>query len=137
MRGVVVGGGRHDSPTAVVLRLSMMSSLPKASSASAYVDISLIPTGVLSLPDNFLHKNGDPEKIAVVPDYAFLIEHKASAKNFFFDLGIHNDLDIYTPRAKDLFDWFKPVAPKQSLAQVVSEKKGISADGITQVIFRL
>jgi hypothetical protein len=113
-----------------------MTSLPRASSSNAYVDISLIPTGVLSLPDNFLHKNGNPEKIGVVPDYAFLIEHKASGKKLFFDLGIHNDLDIYTPKAKDLFDWFKPVPPKQSLAEQISEKKGVSADEITQVIFR-
>lgn len=113
-----------------------MASLPKAASPSSYVDISIIPTGTLSLPDYFLHKDGsqDPN---TCPDYAFLIEHHALGKKVFFDLGLAHDPDIFSPFCKNnILVMFDPQAPKKSLAEVIQEKKGIAASDINQVIFR-
>lgn len=62
-------------------------TLPQASSSTAYVDITVIPAGNVVLPDYTLHENGTDEKITL-PDYAFLIEHKALGKKAFFDLGV-------------------------------------------------
>jgi hypothetical protein len=49
---------------------------------------------------------------------------------------IKQDLTIYSPRAHRLFKMFEPTAPTQSIADVILQKKGISADHINQVIFR-
>ena len=65
-----------------------MTSLPKPPSATAYVDVSIITGGELSVPSNLVHKDG-PEDENVCPSYAFLIEHKTLGKKVFFDLGIY------------------------------------------------
>jgi len=64
-----------------------MASLPKSSSPSAYVDISIIEGGQLDVPKNLIEKDGSEGK-NVVPSYAFLIEHKGLGKKVFFDLGL-------------------------------------------------
>jgi hypothetical protein len=113
-----------------------MSALPKAESSTAYVDISIIPTGTLALPDHFLHKGGSPEP-KNCPDYAYLIEHHALGKKVFFDLGLAHDLDVFSPFCKNnILVMFDPQPPKQSLAKVIEEKKGIAPSEINQVIFR-
>lgn len=46
------------------------------------------------------------------------------------------DLSIYPPNTERVFKIFKPTAPEQNLADVIQDKKGISADQIDLVIFR-
>lgn len=114
--------------------------------SSAHVDITVIPAGNVALPDYTLHANGS-EEVITLPDYAFLIEHHGLGKKAFFDLGvakvflfapalIEQDLTIYSPRAHRLFKMFEPTTPTQNLGDVVLREKGISADQISQVIFR-
>lgn len=113
-----------------------MTVLPKPATSAAYVDISIIPTGTLALPDYFLHKDGSQESDAC-PDYAFLIEHHALGKKLFFDLGLAHDLDIFSPFCKSkILTMFDPQPPSQSLADVIRDKKGIPASDINQVVFR-
>ena len=64
-----------------------MASLPEATSSTAYVDVTLIPAGSIGIPDKCFHENGTEDEI-VIPDYAFLIEHKTLSKKIFFDVGL-------------------------------------------------
>jgi hypothetical protein len=72
-----------------------MISLPKAGSPSAHVDVSLIRGGKIGIPDYCFHENGTRDEI-VVPDYAFLIEHRSLGKKVFFDLGLNKVYSILT-----------------------------------------
>jgi hypothetical protein len=62
-------------------------SLPKPSSQSAYVEVTIISAGSLDMPEYFINKDA-PEDSITLPDYAFLIEHKGLGKKVFFDVGI-------------------------------------------------
>jgi hypothetical protein len=64
-----------------------MTSLLEPLSTTAYVDISILTSGELSIPRNLLHKDGLKDE-NVCPSYSFLIEHKTLGKKVFFDLGI-------------------------------------------------
>jgi len=64
-----------------------MSSLPKATSSTAYVDITLIETGTIDIPLWMLHQGG-PEGMIRIPVYCFLIEHGSLGKKVMFDLGV-------------------------------------------------
>jgi hypothetical protein len=66
-----------------------MGPLPLPSSATAYVDITIILTGSIDIPEWALHE-GATNDVVKCPVYAFLVEHKALGKKAFFDLGIHN-----------------------------------------------
>jgi hypothetical protein len=64
-----------------------MSSLPKATSSTAYVDITLIETGTIDIPLWALHQDG-PQDTIRIPVYCFLIEHGSLGKKVMFDLGV-------------------------------------------------
>lgn len=72
-------------------------TLPQALLATAFVDIAIIPTGTITLPEYTLHKDGG-DKLITIPVYAFLIEHEALGKKAFFDLGV--------PKVSSLFKAF-------------------------------
>jgi hypothetical protein len=65
-----------------------MTSLPKPSSTTGYVDVSILTGGELSVPRNMVHKDG-PEDENICPSYSFLIENKTLGKKALFDLGVY------------------------------------------------
>jgi hypothetical protein len=65
-----------------------MTSLPKPSSTTGYVDVSILTGGELSVPRNMVHKDG-PEDENICPSYSFLIENKTLGKKVLFDLGVY------------------------------------------------
>jgi hypothetical protein len=70
-----------------LLSLNIKMTLPQPTSSSAYVDVTIIPSGFVSLPEYTLHKDGTDEIINLI-DYAFLIEHERLGKKVLFDLGV-------------------------------------------------
>lgn len=53
----------------------------------ATVEVFVLPTGYLWLPDRWIFADGDLKVRHLSPDFSFLIRH-ASGKNVLFDLGM-------------------------------------------------
>jgi hypothetical protein len=70
-----------------------MPDLPKTDSSSAFVDVSIILSGTMAIPDWALHLDGTQE-FRDCPVYAFLIEHHHLKKKIFFDLGLSTVIQI-------------------------------------------
>lgn len=51
------------------------------------VEVSVLPTGYLWLPDRWIFADGDKSVRHLSPDYSFLIRH-SSGVNVVFDLGM-------------------------------------------------
>lgn len=51
------------------------------------VEVSLLTTGYLFLPDRWIFADGDTKLRHLSPDYSFLIHHP-SGNNVLFDLGM-------------------------------------------------
>lgn len=62
------------------------------------VEVSILPTGWLLLPDTWIFSDGKPGLKHWSPDFSFLIRHP-SGKNILFDLGMRKvsylKLDIF------------------------------------------
>ncbi|KAI4632150.1 uncharacterized protein J4E87_001621 [Alternaria ethzedia] len=67
--------------------------LPAPAHDQAYVTISALEAGQLTLPERLFVTDADPEKRATVPSLSFLIRHGAS--NLVFDLGLKRDFSGY------------------------------------------
>ena len=52
------------------------------------VQVSLVPTGQLFLPDKWILANANLGTRTLYPDYSFYVKHQASGKSLMFDLGI-------------------------------------------------
>jgi hypothetical protein len=83
----LAGFGRGNSASPDSRLATSMSSLPKATSSTAYVDITLIETGTIDIPLWALHQDG-PQDMTRIPVYCFLIEHGSLGKKVMFDLGV-------------------------------------------------
>jgi len=70
-----------------LMSFNIRMTLPQPISSTAYVDVTIIPSGFVSLPEYILHKDGTNEIINLI-DYAFLIEHEGLGKKVLFDLGV-------------------------------------------------
>ena len=60
--------------------------------APEFVEVYVLPTGYLWLPDRWIFADGDPQLRHLSPDYSFLICHP-SGKNVLFDLGMRKVSD--------------------------------------------
>jgi len=78
-------------------------SLPLSTDDEAYVTISALEGGHLTLSERFFVTAADPEKKTTVPSLCFLIKHPSPGNNgrpttnLVFDLGLKRDLNQYTP----------------------------------------
>jgi hypothetical protein len=64
-----------------------MATLPKAISADAFVNVTIVAGGDMAIPDWALHLDGTKE-FSKCPVYTFLIEHEKLGKKVFFDQGL-------------------------------------------------
>jgi hypothetical protein len=64
-----------------------MATLPKAISADAFVNVTIVAGGDMAIPDWALHLDGTKE-FRKCPVYTFLIEHEKLGKKVFFDQGL-------------------------------------------------
>ncbi|KAK3688062.1 beta-lactamase-like protein [Podospora appendiculata] len=62
----------------------------------AYVTVSALDGGHLTLPERLFVTDADPDKRSTVPSLAFLIQHPPTNLNLVFDLGVKRDLNGYT-----------------------------------------
>ncbi|KAK5655098.1 hypothetical protein OQA88_5997 [Cercophora sp. LCS_1] len=70
----------------------------------AFVRVSALDAGHLTLPERLFVTDADPDKRATVPSLSFLIQHPSLSPtspdrrtNIIFDLGVKRDLNGYTP----------------------------------------
>jgi len=125
-----------------------MAGLPKATSSNAFVDVTIILSGTMGIPDWALHLDGTKE-FRDCPVYAFLIEHQHLKRKVFFDLGLSTvvrvhrvltsqDNGVYPPNVQKLFaeDILRVFPPQDNLAEVIKSKRGIHPDELEEVIFR-
>lgn len=52
------------------------------------VQVSLVLTGQLFLPDKWILAGADQATKTLYPDYSFYVHHEPSGKSLMFDLGI-------------------------------------------------
>ncbi|VUC32112.1 unnamed protein product [Clonostachys rosea] len=100
-------------------------------SNSTIVEVFVLPTGYLWLPDEWIVADGDPRIKHLCPNFSFLIRHP-SGKNALFDLGLRKDLHNLPRVAKKGFDIIEPYVPKDA-SDLLSEAS-IKPDDINYVI---
>ncbi|OAP63483.1 hypothetical protein AYL99_02710 [Fonsecaea erecta] len=77
------------------------------------VDVYVLPTGYLWLPDRWIFADGDLKVRHLSPDYSFLIQHP-SGQNVLFDLGMRKDLDNNPRVIREDYDAIEPYVPKDA-----------------------
>jgi hypothetical protein len=125
-----------------------MADLPNATSNHAFVNVTIILSGTMGIPDWALHLHGTKE-FRDCPVYAFLIEHQHLKRKVFFDVGlstvvrdyrvlIGQDNGVYPPSVKKLFanDILRVFPPRDNLAEVIRSQRGIQPDELEEIIFR-
>ncbi|KAK4160584.1 putative 3-hydroxyisobutyrate dehydrogenase protein [Cladorrhinum sp. PSN259] len=65
-------------------------------STTAFVTVSALDAGHLTLPESLFVTDANPNKRSTVPSLSFLIQHPTH-RNIIFDLGIKRNLEKYTP----------------------------------------
>ncbi|KIY03329.1 uncharacterized protein Z520_00020 [Fonsecaea multimorphosa CBS 102226] len=77
------------------------------------VDVYVLPTGYLWLPDRWIFADGDLQVRHLSPDYSFLIRHP-SGQNVLFDLGMRKDLDNNPRVIREDYSAIEPYVPKDA-----------------------
>ncbi|KIX06194.1 uncharacterized protein Z518_04168 [Rhinocladiella mackenziei CBS 650.93] len=80
---------------------------------SKTVEVSVLPTGYLWLPDRWIFAEGDQKLSHLSPDYSFLIRHP-SGKNVLFDLGMRKDFDNNPRVIREDYSTIDPYVPKDA-----------------------
>ncbi|KAL7943391.1 beta-lactamase-like protein [Trichoderma barbatum] len=95
----------------------------------AFVTISALDAGHLTLPEHMFVNDADPVKKNLVPSLSFLIRHASpdgGTTNLVFDLGIKRDLK-YAPAQQNELDTWQPLLTDTDCAQ--SLRNGVSGAG--------
>ncbi|KAG1877304.1 hypothetical protein F4604DRAFT_670387 [Suillus subluteus] len=83
--------------------MSEAPSLPSPSNEQAYMYVSALEAGHLSVPWDLIVAGDRPDEPMVCPSLAFLLRHSKSNKRVVFDLGIHRDIKEFAPAATEQF----------------------------------
>lgn len=87
--------------------------LPPSSPNQAYVKVSALNGGFLTLPERNFVTDADPEKAVTAPSMCFLIEHltpgATKPERIVFDLGIKRDFAKYLPATQEHITQRQPV----------------------------
>jgi glyoxylase-like metal-dependent hydrolase (beta-lactamase superfamily II) len=89
--------------------------LPAPAQDQAYVTISALEAGQLTLPERLFVTDADPERRATVPSLAFLIRHGSS--NLVFDLGLKRDFSGYREAQQHHIAQRQPTSVKPDAAE--------------------
>ncbi|KIW65757.1 hypothetical protein PV04_07985 [Phialophora macrospora] len=81
--------------------------------ASPNVEVYVLPTGYLWLPDRWIFSDGDTGLRHLSPDYSFLICHP-SGRNVLFDLGMRKDLERNPRVIREDYSVIEPYVPKDA-----------------------
>ncbi|KAJ7471314.1 beta-lactamase-like protein [Mycena galericulata] len=102
--------------------MSVDSTLPAPEPTQAYMDVSALEAGIITLPMALYIKGAPPTEVAVCPSIAFVLQHSASGKQVVFDLGIPRNTENLPPAVKGVIAKYMPVQVLQDAAE--SLKKG-------------
>lgn len=96
-------------------------ALPPPSSPGAFVSVSALEGGHLTLPEQLFITDADPHKRTTVPSLAFLIQHRGKGREqgstrLLFDLGIKRDLSRYRTLQQEHITHRQPTAAKPDVA---------------------
>jgi glyoxylase-like metal-dependent hydrolase (beta-lactamase superfamily II) len=102
-------------------------SLPTPSDEQAYMYVSALEGGHLSVPLSLMADNQSDDPITF-PSLAFFLRHSESNKRVVFDLGIHRNIKEFAPAAI-------PVVPevKQTVAESL-EAGGVLPSSVDLVV---
>lgn len=97
-------------------------SLPPPSADQAYVTISALEGGHLTLPERLFITDADPEKRTTVPSLSFLIHHPSKDASqpptrIVFDLGLKRNLSRYPPAMQSHISQRQPVITSPDVAE--------------------
>ncbi|KAG2136397.1 beta-lactamase-like protein [Suillus clintonianus] len=104
-------------------------SLPPPSDEQAYMDVSALEAGHLSVPLDLILAGDQPDEPMNCPSLAFFLRHSKSNKRVVFDLGIHRDIKEFAPAATERF---LPVV-KQTVAESL-EAGGVPPSSVDIVV---
>ncbi|KAG2357856.1 hypothetical protein BDR07DRAFT_1296526 [Suillus spraguei] len=104
-------------------------TLPAPSDEQAYMYISALEGGHLSVPLDLILAGDQPDEPVVYPSLAFFLRHSKSDKQIVFDLGIRRDIKDFAPTATEMFS---PVV-KQTVAESL-EAGGVRPSSVDVVI---
>ncbi|RFU28421.1 hypothetical protein B7463_g7903, partial [Scytalidium lignicola] len=82
-------------------------------SSGTIVQVSVLPTGWLYLPDTWIFADGKPGVKYWSPDFSFLVRHP-SGKNVLFDLGMRKDFEKIPVAIQVTFPIIEPYVPKDA-----------------------
>ncbi|KAJ7131693.1 Metallo-hydrolase/oxidoreductase [Mycena crocata] len=97
-------------------------TLPPPEASQAYMDVSALEAGIITLPMALYIKGASLTEVAVCPSIAFVLQHSVSGKQVVFDLGIPRNTDNLPPVVKGVIAKYMPVQVPQDAAE--SLKKG-------------
>jgi len=114
----------------------MLVLLPQPSQNQPYFNITTLEGGFLSLPEQVVVSDPNPDRIATVPSLAFLLRHTSDNHKVLFDLGINKDLSKYTPATIDwIKKYFLPVSANPDVIDSLKNSgHGLTPSDITHVI---
>jgi glyoxylase-like metal-dependent hydrolase (beta-lactamase superfamily II) len=79
------------------------SSLPSPSDDQAYMDVSALEAGHLSVPWALIAAGDQPDDPMVCPSLSFFLRHSKNNKRVVFDLGIQRNIKDFAPAATERF----------------------------------
>ncbi|KAF7330833.1 N-acyl homoserine lactonase AttM [Mycena venus] len=100
----------------------MQPILPAPGTSQAYMDVSALEAGIITLPMALYIKGAPQTEVAVCPSIAFVLRHSVSGKQLVFDLGIPRNTESLPPAVKGVIAKYIPVQVPQDAAE--SLKKG-------------
>ncbi|KAG1877212.1 hypothetical protein F4604DRAFT_1581007 [Suillus subluteus] len=104
-------------------------SLPAPSNEQAYMYVSALEAGHLSVLLDLILAVDQPDEPMVCPSLAFFLHHSKTNKQVVFDLGIHRDIKEFAPAATERFS---PVV-KQTVAESL-EAGGVRPSSVGVVV---
>ncbi|KAF7309136.1 Lactamase-B domain-containing protein [Mycena kentingensis (nom. inval.)] len=110
-------------------------SLPAPAPDQAYMHVSALQAGMISLPEDLVLAN-HPRVRHNCPSLAFYLEHSATGENLVFDLGLRKDVETYPPAARAYFegaDALMPVEVPQDVAESLS-LGGVHPESVQRVV---
>jgi glyoxylase-like metal-dependent hydrolase (beta-lactamase superfamily II) len=114
----------------------MTMPLPPPVTDQPYFKLTPLESGHLTLKEEMLVSNPEPNKCLTVPTLSFLLQHSSGKHKVLFDLGIRKDLNDYPPVVvESIGSYFFPCGAEPDVGDALRGlANGVSEDDITHVI---
>ncbi len=111
----------------------MSFQLPEPQPNQAYVEVSALEAGVITMPLMIVIQGAGPTDTSDIPSLAFSLRHKQSGEHLMFDLGVRRDTDALAPKTQWLIEKYMPVQVPQTVEESL-KKGGLSPEDVKTVI---